>query len=498
MTAVFPRTLTYPSLYQINTRVWMTELSRTLGRATTLDDIPDDDLDNLAKKGFDWVWLLSVWQTGAAGQRVSRTNPEWRNGFRATLPDLREDDIAGSGFAITGYTTHSSLGGDAALARIRTRLRERGLRLMLDFVPNHTALDHPWIETHPEYYLPGMELDLARAPQNYTWIKRRDGDRLLAYGRDPYFAGWPDTLQLNYGNPATQDAMIGELLKIAAQCDGVRCDMAMLVLPDVFARTWGISSQPFWPKATARVREQTPEFRFMAEVYWDLEWTLLQQGFEYAYDKRLYDRLRDRHSRPVRDHFVAGLDYQNKLARFLENHDEPRAAATFPLDAHKAAAVITYLSPGLRFFQRGQLEGSRVHVSPHLGRAPDEPVDRELTAFYERLLELLRTPVVRDGRWQLLDCVAAWDGNWTCECFIAFAWEGPKNDRLLIVVNYADNQSQCYVRLPFADGRSKSWLLEERFSNAAYDRDGDSLAAEGLFVDLPKWSFHVLTMKHAS
>src|SRR5262249_37659643 len=175
-----------------------------------------------------------------------------------------------------------------------------------------------------------------------------------------------DTLQLNYGNPATQAAMIAELIKIAGQCDGVRCDMAMLVLPEVFERTWNIPCQPFWPQATERVRQQAPEFCFMAEVYWDLEWTLQQQGFDFTYDKRLYDRLRAGHARPVREHLYAGLDYQDKLARFLENHDEPRAAATFAPGVHEAAAVITFLSPGLRFFHQGQLEGRRKHISPHL------------------------------------------------------------------------------------------------------------------------------------
>ena len=252
----------YPSLYQINTRVWLTELSRELGRPATLDDIPDAELDRLAEMGFDWVWFLSVWQTGLAGQRISRSNPEWRREFQETLPDLCEEDIPGSGFAITGYTVHSNLGGDAALARLRERLRKRGLRLLLDFVPNHTGLDHPWVEDHPEYYIPGTELDLARAPQNYTWVKRKRGDLLLAHGRDPYFPGWPDTLQLNYGNPATQEAMIGELCRIAGQCDGVRCDMAMLVLPEVFERTWGMPSQPFWPQATQCVREQVPGLLF--------------------------------------------------------------------------------------------------------------------------------------------------------------------------------------------------------------------------------------------
>src|SRR6516164_2019527 len=168
----------YPALCQINTRVWLTQLSRELSRSVILDDIPDADLDSLAEKGFDWVWFLSVWQTGLAGQWVSRQNPEWRKEFQETLPDLKEDDIPGSGFAITGYTVHQALGGDAALVRLRERLRKRGLRLMLDFVPNHTGLDHPWMEDHPEYYIPGTESDVARAPQNYTWVRRQVGDIL--------------------------------------------------------------------------------------------------------------------------------------------------------------------------------------------------------------------------------------------------------------------------------------------------------------------------------
>jgi glycosidase len=459
-----------------------------------LDDIPDDELDRLAAMGFDWIWFLSVWQTGPAGRRISRGNPEWCKEFQATLPDLCEEDIPGSGFAITGYTVHGSLGGDAALARLRERLRERGLRLLLDFVPNHTGLDHPWVEDHPEYLIAGTELDLAQVPQNYTWVKRKRGDLLLAHGRDPYFPGWPDTLQLNYGNPATQEAMIGELRKIAGQCDGVRCDMAMLVLPEVFERTWGAKAQSFWPRAIQGVREQIPDFRFMAEVYWDMEWTLQQQGFDYTYDKRLYDRLREGQARPVREHFLAGLDYQDKMARFLENHDEPRAAAAFAAEIHKAAAVVTFLSPGLRFFHQGQLEGRKKRISPHLGRGPCEPVDLALQEFYGRMLEILRQPAVRDGRWQLLECTSAWEGNWTWDCFVAFAWQGSNDERLLVAVNYASNQSQCHVRLPFSDLAGSTWRFQDQLSSARYDRDGDDLQTHGLFLDMSPWQAAVFSM----
>ncbi len=483
----------YPLLYQVNTRVWLSALSETLGRPAKLDDIPDSELDRLAAMGFDWIWLLSVWQTGAAGQQVSRENAQWRREFKETLPDLREEDICGSGFAITGYTVHELLGGDAALARLRERLRQRGLKLLLDFVPNHTGLDHPWVESHPEYYIVGSELDLERAPQNYTSVKQKSGDLVLAYGRDPYFAGWPDTLQLNYANSLVQDAMIGELRKIAGRCDGVRCDMAMLVLPDVFERTWGLRAEPFWPRAIQSVRERSPDFCFMAEVYWDLEWTLQQQGFDYTYDKRLYDRLRHGEARPVREHFWADMDYQIKLARFLENHDEPRAAAVFPSDMHRAAAVVTYLSPGLRFFHQGQFEGRKKRISPHLCRGPSEAVDPVLQEFYRRLLDVLSKPAVRDGRWQLAECAPAWDGNWTANCFVAFAWQH-QGERLLAAVNYAPNHSQCRVRLPFADLAGGKWRLQDQMNTAVYDRDGVELLSQGLYLDMSPWQAAIFTL----
>jgi hypothetical protein len=483
----------YPSLYQVNIRTWLTELGRVLGRPATLDDVPDGELDRLAGTGFDWIWLLSVWQTGLASQRVSRSLAALRREFEETLPDLVEEDIGGSGFAIAGYEVHSSLGGDEALARLRERLRTRGQRLMLDFVPNHTALDHPWVENHPDYYVRGTGLDQTSEPRNYAWIRRAGGDVLLAHGRDPFFPGCTDTLQLDYGNAEVRAAMTGILEKIAGQCDGVRCDMAMLMLPDVFARTWGIPIQPFWPSAIRQVRERFPGFLFMAEVYWDREWTMQQQGFDYAYDKRLYDRLREGHARPVREHLQAGLDYQNRLARFLENHDEPRAATAFPPDMHRAAAVICYLSPGLRFFHQGQFEGRRKRISPHLVRCPEELADEGLGKFYGQLLSLLRRQVLREGDWRLLDCRPAWEGNLSSDGFLAFAWEGA--ERLLVVVNYAPTDGQCYASLPFRDLAGRRWLLRDLLGEQCYEREGDDLQSRGLYLDLGPWQYHVFELR---
>ena len=483
----------YPALYQVNTRVWLTELARAKARPVTLYDVPDNELDRLAAAGFDWVWLLSVWSTGPRGREVSRSSAEWRKEFTETLPDLRDDDIGGSGFAITSYQVEPALGGDAALAALRGRLQKRGLRLMLDFVPNHTALDHPWVQEHPEYYVPGTAADLDREPQNYTTLWSRGKDLILAHGRDPYFPGWSDTLQLDYGNEATQEAMTGELQTVAALCDGVRCDMAMLALPEVFERTWGRPAQPFWPRTIRRVRELHPGFCFLAEVYWDLEYTLQQQGFDYTYDKRLYDRLVAGLARPVRDHFRVPLEYQNKLVRFLENHDEPRAATRFPLEVHRAAAVITFLCPGLRFFHQGQFEGRRKRVSAHLIRAPLEPGDDCLQQFYAGLMRVLRLPQVRAGAWSLVDCAPAWEGNWSWNNFLAFWWE-LAGERFAVIVNFAPSRGQCYVKVPLPEVAGQTVNFREVMSAEQYERDGNELLAKGLYVDLPAWGYHILSV----
>jgi len=485
----------YPSLYQINTRVWLRRLSGDADKQVTLADIDDVTIDCFAERGFDWIWLLSVWQTGAAGRTVSRSNPQWRAEFTALLPDLREEDICGSGFAITAYTVSDALGGERALAQFRERLARRGIKLMLDFVPNHTAPDHPWVKAHPDYYVEGNEAALAGSSQNYLRVDTDFGPKILAYGRDPNFPGWPDTLQLNYANPELQAARIDELLGIAGNCDGVRCDMAMLLLPEIFQRTWGMAAEAFWPKATAAVHEKYPDFTFMAEVYWDLEWTLQQQGFAYCYDKRLYDRLREGHVGPIRDHLLAGLDYQDKLARFLENHDEPRAASVLSWPQHQAAAIITFLSPGLRFFYDGEFDGARIRVPTHLCRGPTEPANPEIAAFYSRLLTALKRTVFRDGTWSQLQPLPAWSDNWTHDEFVAYAWAGADGSRHVVVVNYAGNQGQCRLPLPFPEFRGKQVRLTDLIGTEVYDRDGSELVSPGLYIDHSPWHFNVFALQ---
>ncbi|KDE55042.1 alpha-amylase family glycosyl hydrolase [Methanoculleus sp. MH98A] len=480
----------HPALYEVNARVLLRHLARIAGRRLTLDDIPDSRLAELAGCGFSWVYLMGAWETGEAGRRVSRSNAQWLAGYRCLLPDLSEEDICGSPFAVAGYFLHPDLGEPEALPRFRERLHRHGIRLMLDFVPNHTAPDHPWVQDRPDYYIHGTEEELARRPQEFIGVNLPGGPAVLAHGRDPYSGGWPDTLQLDYGNPALQEAMIAELQRVAGQCDGLRCDMAMLVLPEIFRRTWGRETEPFWPRAIESVHKEHPGFTFVAEVYWDLEWTLQQQGFDYTYDKRLYDRLRNGAARPVREHFRADPEYQQKSVRFLENHDENRAAAVFPPDRHRAAAVLAFLCPGLRFIHRGQVSGRHKKIPVHLCRGPEEPADPAIEEFYRQIFACLRLPAFRNGEWRLLDCTPAWEGNPSHDGYIAFAWER-EEERYIVAVNYAPDRGQCYVPLPWADLAGKEVRLRDLMGEATYDRDGEGLLSPGLYLDIPGWGRHV-------
>jgi hypothetical protein len=504
------RGVRYPALYEWNTRILIHETSRALGRPATLDDVPDSALDHLSSIGFDWIWMLGAWTTGPAGRAVSRNRADWRSGYQRDLPDCDDDDVCGSPFAIRAYDPNPDFGGSEGLKRFRKRLLDRGVRLMLDFVPNHSALDHPWVWERPEFYVHGTEDDLARRPDDFGRVETSQGPCIFAHGRDPNFPGWPDTWQFNYRHAGLRAAMTEELSRIAVWCDGVRCDMAMLVQPDVFLRTWGDHSLPsdgsdpvdlpFWPHAIARAKRANPDFTLMAEVYWDLEWPLLQEGFDYTYDKRLYDRLRQGDALSIREHLQADLSYQGRMVRFLENHDEPRTAEAFEPARLRASAVAGYLTPGLRFFHDGQLEGRRRRASVHLNRRAVEEADPMLSAFYERLLGVLRWPEVRTGRWRLLDVRPAWEENTTSDQFLAYVWDflGPPAWRVLVAVNFGPRQGQCYVHLPFPDLPGNTFLLSDLMGTARYELDGSDLFTRGLYLDMPAWRYHVFDMERSS
>jgi glycosidase len=373
-------------------------------------------------------------------------------------------------------------------------LRERGLRLILDFVPNHVAPDHPWVLEHPGYFIRGIGDDLKTDPASFLEV----GGNVYACGRDPYFPAWPDVLQLNAFDPGLRQAIVGNISAIAEQCDGIRCDMAMLMLNAIFERTWGAraGAKPaadYWRIIIPAIKAKRPEFRFIAEAYWDLEWELQQQGFDYCYDKKLYDRMEHGAAENVRLHLLADLPYQEGMVRFIENHDEPRAAAAFPDGKGRAAAVAVLTLPGARLLHEGQFEGRKVRLPVFLARRPEEPLDQDLAAFYGRLLQEVHHDVFRNGEWRLCE-KSGWPDNGSCLNILAWCWV-KDGERYLIVINFRQEAAQARVHLPWDELRGKTWRLDDMMSGESYDRRGDEIRDAGLYVDLGPWKCHLFRVR---
>ena len=313
-----------PVIYEVNTAIWLADLSRAAGRRVTLADVPESGWDAVTPAGTDAVWLMGVWERSPAGLTLANQNAGLQESFRAALPDLRPDDVIGSPYCVRRYVADESFGGPEGLAAARTALAGRGIRLILDYVPNHVAPDHPWVHSHPGLFINGGESDISAEPAG--WM--RAGGHILAHGRDPYFPAWPDVVQLNAFSPAMRAATAQTLGDIASQCDGIRCDMAMLLTNQVFGKTWAGHAGPepgeeFWPAVIDGLHATHPQAVLIAEAYWDMEWTLQQQGFDFCYDKRLYDRIVGGDTAGVRDHLRAGLDYQARLVVVLKEPDQP-------------------------------------------------------------------------------------------------------------------------------------------------------------------------------
>ena len=486
----------HPVIYEINTWVWLQELKAKHKAPITLATVPAGEWDSIAELGVDAVWFMGVWERSPAGIAIANQNKGLLEDFRRALPDFRPEDNVGSPYCVRRYAVDQHLGGREGLAIARRELAKRGLKLILDFVPNHVAPDHPWVIKRPEYFVQGNADDARSVPSSFV----EAGGKVFACGRDPYFPAWPDVLQLNAFQPGLRRAVIGTLLDIAGQSDGVRCDMAMLLINSIFERTWGnrAGQRPateYWQDVIRAVKSAHPDFLFMAEAYWDLEWELQQQGFDYCYDKRLYDRLEHDRAESVRLHLCADLAYQGKLVRFIENHDEPRAAATFSSAKERAAAVTIATIPGAKLFHEGQFEGRKVRLPVFLGRRPVEPVDPDLQAFYRTLLKAAAAEGLHEGKWRLCERTG-WPGNPGYQNIVAWSW-AKNDDRCLIVVNLSDSSSQARVQAPWDEVRGETWRLVDALSGVTYDRNGDEMRDPGLYVDLAPWSYHFFRLHHS-
>lgn len=489
-----------PELYEINTAAWLFEISKKLSKPVLLGGVPPEEWDKIKDRGMDLVWLMGVWNRSQEGRKLSLNSKVARAFFETVLPDCSVEDIIGSCYSISSYGPDPLVGTWADLDRARDELHQRGMGLILDFVPNHTGMDHHWVSEHPDYYIQGSEEDYKKDKDAFFVVKKGGKLLCIAHGRDPNFAPWTDTAQLNYFNPEVRRAMVQRIETIAQHCDGIRCDMAMLELNDIFKRVWGwanrkpsypMPSLEFWEEAV----QQVPDLIYIAEAYWDTEWRLQQLGFDFVYDKRLYDRLRSGQPHDIYMHLTAGIDYQKKLVRFIENHDELRSLTAFGRDKVKAAAVLSSTLPGLKLYFYGQFEGKQVRLPVQIRQTKPETVDSDIQAFYNKLLPVSGEEIFHSGTWQLKEVLQDCDD--TFKDLIAYTWKLGDYFRL-IIVNLSQHPS-C-GRVYFWDDISElqSYLFTEKISGQSFVQSGKLMAHPGLSIKLTGYQPQIWEITPAS
>jgi glycosidase len=367
-------------IYEINTRAF----------CDRFDLIGQDQLTRLAALGMDAVWLMGVWRISEGAKKISKTISA---------------DFEGSPYAIADYAFSPELGGLDAYTKFRQRATAAGLRVLVDFIPNHMALDNDWISENAELFI--RSNSAARKQDPSEFFLHCSGE-VIAHGKDPYFPPWYDTAQLDYTSAALRARQIDVLKWIAKLADGVRCDMAMLVLRDYFGQRWypgapqGWFNQhmpaEFWGDAVAAVKQQRPDFTFIAEAYWGKEPDLQHLGFDLTYEKTLYDGLVERRASRIMERLRQPAQSLKSSLFFIENHDESRAAAVFDTAENLAAMALILSLPGSVLIHEGQMQGLRRKLPVQMRRPADqEPPDLGLESAYEWLLRVTADPIFREG-----------------------------------------------------------------------------------------------------
>jgi hypothetical protein len=480
-----------PHIYEINTWAWLEKFSERQGRQIQLGDVPDTVWDEIAARGFDVVWLMGVWRRSPESRRINLDDPPNFPKYSAAKPGWKALDIISSPYAVTGYVPDGRIGNWDSLDLVRKKLHARGVALFLDFVGNHTALDHPWMREHPEYYVTGSQQDSEANASLFYPVTVGQKTNYIALGKDPYFPPWKDVAQLNYFSAEFRAAQIAELRTIASHCDGVRCDMAMLQLSDIFGNCWahllnGASPPPteFWTEARAAV----PDLTLLAEAYWGTESRLFDLGFSFAYDKALYDDVRGGNAASARERIASLPNRQSSFVRFLENHDEERRAIAFPNDRLQAVGTLMGTLPGGRFYYQGELEGRRIYMPITLRVAADEPVDPVSAAFFARILNISDDDVFHSGEWNLRQVNS--EGGDPSDGLIVYEWRSEKSWKL-IVVNLSDHTSQGRIPLSDQVSANRQYVFNDLINDVQYPRSGEELFNVGLFVRKDAFQAHL-------
>lgn len=484
-------------IYEINIRVFLRKFDNGTKKAKLLD-IPFSYWQNLADLGINYIWLMGIWKTCSSTIDKYCFEDYLINNYSKALKDWKNEDVIGSPYSINKYELNNTICSEDELKSFREKLRTIGLGLILDFIPNHYSSESDLIYTHPEIFLQVDESTFNNDKHTYFQPNILE-KKFFAHGRDPFFPAWEDTIQVNVCCKEAREFQKNELIKISEMCDGVRCDMAMLALNNVFKNTWGSAlpekckqvSVEFWSDLISYVKTQNENFIFIAEAYWDMEWQLQQLGFDFTYDKTLTDRLKFASAKDIFEHLKADYNYQIKSLRFLENHDEERSITELGKDKSKAAAVIISTILGGKLYFDGQFEGKKIKLPVQLGREPHEKIHDDIKYFYNHLLSITKHEIFSIGQWKLLEPISSWMNNYTFKNILAWEWAF-NNERRIVAVNYSSSVATCRLKIDVS-GYPDEFVIKDLLNQVEYLRSSEEIHTLGLYIELKPFHSHVFS-----
>ena len=484
-----------PKLYEINTRVWIKQFEK----GTTLSNIPFHIFENYAEKGIDAVWLLGIWKTCPGLINKCCFTSDLISSYNKALPDWKKEDVIGSPFAIDDYDVNPALGNFSELKLLKKRLNEIGIKLILDFIPNHFGAESKLIKSNPGIFIQADKELLSNDPHTF-FETESDHDKIFAHGRDPLFPAWTDTIQVNYYCKDAREFMFNKLLLLTEYCDGVRCDMAMLQLNNVFENTWlGVLNKTnfnkphdeFWKIAIEKVKTKSPDFIFIAEAYWNLEWNLQQLGFDFTYDKTLTDRISANDVQSVKAHLMADNQFQRQSVRFIENHDEQRAVEKFGVKQSIAASVLISTIQGMKLYYDGQFVGKKTKLPVQLGRSSNEKISESVEKHYTKLFSIINFEIFKKGEWKYLDTLPVAENNYSFENLFAWQWKLNEDSRL-VIINYSNSTAQCRLKFDLITSK-KEIKLFDLLNDIDYLRSVEEIKNIGLFIELKSYHRHIFS-----
>jgi len=498
-------------LYLINTRPWLNYLSKKYGTTITVDNVPDEEWDKLCDE-YDNFWFMGIYKPSQKGQESAKNYWEQYQGY---LPDIdKEKDIVSSPFAVTEYNPGQFIAKNwEKWDEMVKKLHERGKKVFIDFVPNHTAIDHPWVESHPEYYVQGNKEQYDARPWNFVEIIDNQGQiRYLAHGKDPFCDSWVDTLQLNYANLDLQKRMEEEMINLAKHADGFRCDMAVLVSPEMFLKNWKDylsdeekqnleSSIPhindkgevekeenlncsFWKRVIPRLKETTRlegknRFELIAEAYWEQD--KIEEYFDYIYNHDLYRKMNKGMDTWAVGDLRGYLDYlmknpdgiKNHWVVYTENHDEDRAIEKMGEQFSKPAAVLTaMLRDSIFMVNQGQEKGWCHHTPVQVSRYRNEEENLDIAKFYDDLMAIRRSNLFQTGEIKII-----YSENGDQNSIIFEISKTDKKTRVIVAVNMSPWTT--YAQIGIDKGPSVIYNL-----TSGQISDGDQIDNKKLILKL--------------